>query len=472
MVEERNDWCISRQRTWGVPIPIFYCEDCGKEYVTPESLEKVQEIVKEKGTNAWFDMSVEELLPEGAKCSCGSTKFRKETDIMDVWFDSGSTHVSVLEERGIPSANLYLEGSDQYRGWFQSSLLTSVATRGKAPYKEVVTHGYTVDEQGRKMSKSLGNGIDPWDVINESGADILRLWVLSSDYTSDISISKGILKQVSEVYRKIRNTARYILGNTSDFDVDNPVQYKDLEEIDKWALLKLNNLIKVCTKAYDEYEFNKAYQAINQFCVVDMSNFYLDIIKDRLYTYKKDSKARRAAQTAMYEILHSLVRILAPMISFTAEEIWSFMPHKKGESLESVMLTMWPKENPEYDNKELSEKWDKIIALKEEVAKKLELSRAEKTIGHSLNAKVTIHANGEQYDFIKSVEDQLLQVFIVSDLEIVKGDKKDEDSTLQIAVEISVAEGEKCERCWMYSKTVGEDKENPGICHRCSENLK
>ena len=472
MVEERNDWCISRQRTWGVPIPIFYCEDCGKEYVTEESLAKVQEIVRQKGTNAWFDMPAEELLPEGAKCSCGCSKFRKETDIMDVWFDSGSTHVSALEERGLPSANLYLEGSDQYRGWFQSSLLTSVATRGKAPYKEVVTHGYTVDEQGRKMSKSLGNGIDPWDVINESGADILRLWVLSSDYTSDISISKGILKQVSEVYRKIRNTARYILGNTSDFDVNNKVEYKDLEEIDKWALTRLNNLIRTCTKAYDNYEFNRAYQAINQFCVVDMSNFYLDIIKDRLYTYKKDSVERRAAQTAMYEILHALVRILAPMTSFTAEEIWSFMPHEDGESIESVMLTSWPKANSEYDNKELEEKWDRIIELKEEVAKKLELARADKTIGHSLNAKVTIHADGEKYDFLKSVEGELLQVFIVSALEIVKDSKKDEDSNLGIAVEITVAEGEKCERCWMYSTTVGQDKENPTICHRCSENLK
>ena len=472
MVEEINDWCISRQRTWGVPIPIFYCEDCGKEYVTEESLAKVQEIVRQKGTNAWFDMPAEELLPEGAKCSCGCSKFRKETDIMDVWFDSGSTHVSALEERGLPSANLYLEGSDQYRGWFQSSLLTSVATRGKAPYKEVVTHGYTVDEQGRKMSKSLGNGIDPWDVINESGADILRLWVLSSDYTSDISISKGILKQVSEVYRKIRNTARYILGNTSDFDVNKKVDYKDLEEIDKWALTRLNNLIRTCTKAYDNYEFNRAYQAINQFCVVDMSNFYLDIIKDRLYTYKKDSVERRAAQTAMYEILHALVRILAPMTSFTAEEIWSFMPHEDGESIESVMLTSWPKANSEYDNKELEEKWDRIIELKEEVAKKLELARADKTIGHSLNAKVTIHADGEKYDFLKSVEGELLQVFIVSALEIVKDSKKDEDSNLGIAVEITVAEGEKCERCWMYSTTVGQDKENPTICHRCSENLK
>lgn len=473
MVEERNDWCISRQRTWGVPIPIFYCKDCEKEYVTAESLEKVQKIVKEKGTNAWFDMTEKELLPEDAKCSCGCTEFKKETDIMDVWFDSGSTHASVLEERGIPTDNvMYLEGSDQYRGWFQSSLLTSVATKGKAPYKEVVTHGYTVDEQGRKMSKSLGNGIDPSEVINESGADILRLWVLSSDYTSDVSISKGILKQVSEVYRKIRNTARYILGNISDFDVNSPVSYNQLEEIDKWALIKLNKLIEECTKAFDVYEFNKAYQTINQFCVVDMSNFYLDIIKDRLYTYKADSVGRRSAQTTMYEILNVLVRILAPMISFTAEEIWSFMPHKNGESTESVMLTYWPKVNNEYNDKELEEKWNKIIELKEEVAKKLELARAEKIIGHSLNAKVTIHAEGDMYKFLKDNEEQLLPVFIVSALEIKEDSKKDENSNLKISVEISQAEGEKCERCWMYSTSVGKDLEHPTICHRCSENLK
>ena len=322
MIEDRNDWCISRQRTWGVPLPIFYCKDCEKEYVTSESLDKVQKIVEKNGSNAWFELTEKELMPEGAKCTeCGCTEFVKETDIMDVWFDSGSTHESVLAERGLPEANLYLEGSDQYRGWFQSSLLTSVATKGKAPYKEVVTHGYVVDEKGRKMSKSLGNGIDPMELINEFGADILRLWALSSDYTSDVSISKGIIKQVAEVYRKIRNTARFILGNISDFDVNNPVSYEELQEIDKWALTKLNKLIEDCSNAYDGYDFKKAYQAINQFCVVDMSNFYLDIIKDRLYTEKLNSIERRAAQTTMYEILQALVRILAPMTCFTAEEI-------------------------------------------------------------------------------------------------------------------------------------------------------
>lgn len=470
MIEDRNDWCISRQRTWGVPLPIFYCKECEKEYVTSESLDKVQKIVEKNGSNAWFELTEKELMPEGAKCTeCGCTEFVKETDIMDVWFDSGSTHESVLAERGLPEANLYLEGSDQYRGWFQSSLLTSVATKGKAPYKEVVTHGYVVDEKGRKMSKSLGNGIDPMELINEFGADILRLWALSSDYTSDVSISKGIIKQVAEVYRKIRNTARFILGNISDFDVNNPVSYEELQEIDKWALTKLNKLIEDCSNAYDGYDFKKAYQAINQFCVVDMSNFYLDIIKDRLYTEKPNSIERRAAQTTMYEILQALVRILAPMTCFTAEEIWKFMPHKDNEKLDSVMLSYYPEINEKYNNKELEEKWNKIIKIKELVSKKLEEARSEKVIGHSLNAKVTLYAEKDEYEFLLENKELLMTVFIVSGLEIEKNERKNEE---KIGVKVEVADGKKCERCWMYSTTVGEDRENPNICHRCSEALK
>ena len=468
MIEDRNDWCISRQRTWGVPLPIFYCKECGKEYVTSESLDKIINIVREKGTNAWFDMTEKELMPEGAKCSeCGCTEFKKETDIMDVWFDSGSTHESVIAERGIAEPDLYLEGNDQYRGWFQSSLLTSVATKDKAPYKEIVTHGMLVDEQGRKMSKSLGNVISPQDIIKEFGADILRLWVLSSDYKSELALSKNILKQVSEVYRKIRNTARYILGNISDFNVNEPVKYEDLQEIDKWALLKLNRLIKDCIKAYDEYDFNKAYQALNTFCVVDMSNFYLDIIKDRLYTCKSNSIERRSAQTAMYEILQALVKIIAPMACFTAEEIWKYMPHKDGENKESVMLSYYPEVNDKYENSELEEKWNKIIKVKEVVAKELEVARTEKIIGHSLNAKVIIYADGEEYKFLKENEELILPVLIVSALEI---QNKKVDNEFEVKVE--VAPGEKCERCWMYSETVGEDKENPTICKRCSNELK
>lgn len=471
MVEDRNDWCISRQRTWGVPIPVFYCKDCEKEYVTSESLEKVQKIFAEKGSNAWFDMSVEELMPEGAKCECGCTQFVKETDIMDVWFDSGSTHESVLAQRGLPEADLYLEGSDQYRGWFQSSILTSVATKGKAPYKEVLTHGYTVDEKGRKMSKSIGNGIDPKDVINTSGADVLRLWVLASDYKSDISVSKDIIKQVTEVYRKIRNTARYILGNISDFDVENPVPYEDLLEIDKWALTKLNCLIRDCTKAYNTYDFHIAYRALNQFCVVDMSSFYLDIIKDRLYTCRAESVERRAAQTAMYEILSALVRILAPMTCFTAEEIWQYMPHRSGENVESVMLNDYPKVNAKFENEALELKWERLIKIKEIVAKALEKARAEKVIGLSLEAKVILYAEAEEYDFIKDKVELLKEICMVSGLEISEN-RRNQDEEVAIGVEVQKADGEKCDRCWKYSTTVGEDKNNPTLCHDCIEALK
>ena len=471
MVEERNDWCISRQRTWGVPIPVFYCKDCEKEYVTDESLKKIQDIVREKGTNAWFDLTEKELMPEGAKCpNCGCTEFKKETDIMDVWFDSGSTHDSVLAERGLPDADMYLEGSDQYRGWFQSSLLTSVATKGKAPYKEVVTHGYTVDEKGNKMSKSVGNVIAPQEIIKQYGADILRLWVLASDYTSDISISKGIMKQVSEVYRKLRNTARYILGNIFDFDVEKPVAYKDLQEIDKWALTKLNRLIEDCTSSYDKYEFNSAYRALNQFCVVDMSSFYLDIIKDRLYTSKADSVERRAAQTTMYEILSALVRIMAPMTCFTAEEIWKYMPHRKGENLESVMLNFYPKTHKEWENEELERKWAKLIGYREEISKALEVARANKEIGLSLEAKVEIFAEGEDYRFLAGKEELLKEICIVSDVKISEN-RRNEDEEVGIGVKVSKADGEKCERCWSYSETVGQNSKYPHICAKCISNL-
>ena len=471
MIEDRNDWCISRQRTWGVPIPIYYCKNCEHEYVTEESLAKVQEIVKEKGTNAWFDMDVKDLMPAGCKCSeCGSTEFKKETDIMDVWFDSGSTHESVLAERGLPPADMYLEGSDQYRGWFQSSLLTSVATKGVAPYKEVLTHGYTVDEKGMKMSKSIGNVVDPKDVIKKYGADILRLWVLASDYTSDVSVSENIMKQVSEVYRKLRNTARFLLGNLDGFDVENPVSYKEMLEIDRWALTKLNHLIEDCTSAYDRYEFGSAYRALNQFCVVDMSAIYLDIIKDRLYTFKADSLERRSAQTAMYEILSALVRIMAPMTAFTAEEIWKYMPHKKEDNLESVMLNYYPKANPEWKDETLEMKWNKLIKVKDLVSKKLEVERAEKRIGTSLEAKVELYAEGEQYDFLKGKEELLKEIFIVSGVEI-QNNRRNEDQEVEIGVKVSKADGEKCERCWSYSVTVGADKLHPTLCHKCIENL-
>ena len=465
MIKGRNDWCISRQRTWGVPLPIFYCKDCGEPYVTEESIKKIQDVVRTEGTNAWWAKEAKDLVPEGAKCpKCGCTEFKKETDIMDVWFDSGSTHQSVLVERGLDyPADLYLEGNDQYRGWFQSSLLTSVAVNGIAPYKEVLCCGFVVDGQGRKMSKSLGNGVSPIDVSNKFGADILRLWALSSDYSMDVNLSDDILKGISDVYRKIRNTARYILGNTYDYDPENPVAYEDLQEIDKWALTRLNKLIKDCTKDYDTYSFGNCYHDVNQFCVVDMSSFYLDIIKDRLYTEKADSVARRAAQTTMYYILDALVKILTPMISFTAEEIWSAMNHTEKENVESPMLADYPVSNDEWDNKEIAEKWEKIIKVKNIVAKDLELARAEKTIGNSLDAKVTIYAEGEEYKFLKENEELIKLVLIVSGLEIQENNRKQEE---KLGVKVEHATGEKCERCWMYN-----DHLEDGLCPRCKEVL-
>jgi isoleucyl-tRNA synthetase len=481
MVQDRGDWCISRQRIWGVPIPIFYCEDCGKELITEETIAKVVEIFKEKGSDAWFEMDAKDLLPENTKCECGGQKFRKEKDIMDVWFDSGSSHAGVLETRDDLSwpADMYLEGNDQYRGWFQSSLLTAVATRGKAPYRTVITHGMVVDGEGKKMSKSLGNGIDPMDVIKEYGADVLRLWVSSSDYKTDVRISKDILKQLSEVYRKIRNTARYMIGNLYDFDPNKDmVDYSEMNELDKWALLKLQHLTKEVTEAYEGYEFHILYHAIHNFCVVDMSNFYLDIIKDRLYTEKPDSKERRAAQTVMYRILNSLVKMIAPVLSFTADEIWKYMPHTLEEKVDSVLLADWPRVLEEYVDEELEKRWDNILNIRGEVSKALEIARNNKLIGHSLNAKVEIYAEGDTYKFLNEVRDYLQTVFIVSKVELYEGIKDGVEYTfrseenMDLAVVVSVASGEKCERCWVYSETVGQDTGHPTLCSRCVSVLK
>lgn len=477
MVKDRGDWCISRQRIWGVPIPIFYCKDCGKELITDESIKAVADLFREKGSNAWYALEASEILPKDTKCSCGHGEFTKETDIMDVWFDSGSSHAAVLEERDELAwpADLYLEGSDQHRGWFQSSLLTSVATRGGAPYRKVLTHGYVIDEEKRKMSKSLGNGIDPADVIKEYGADILRLWVASSDYTTDIKISKDLLKQLSEVYRKIRNTARYILGNINGFNPDtDSVDYSEMNELDRWALYKMTNLIRKVNDAYSSYEFHMMFHAIHNFCVVDMSNFYLDIIKDRLYTSKADSKERRAAQTVMYEILQALVRMLTPVLAFTTEEIWQFMPHRAGDDIESIQLNSWPEVNEKYIDTALAEKWDRILALRSDVSKALEVSRANKIIGHSLNAKVTIFADGAHYDFVKSIEAGLVTIFIISDVELKKlqeapAEVQNGEEMPGIKIAVEQAPGEKCERCWMYSEYVGKDEKHPTLCRRCSE---
>ncbi len=474
MIRDRSDWCISRQRTWGVPIPIFYCKHCGKEAITPDTIAKVVEVFREKGADAWYELSEKDLMPEGFKCECGCTEFKKETDIMDVWFDSGVSHAAVLDERDELSspADLYLEGADQYRGWFQSSLLTSVAAYGKTPYRTVVTHGWVVDGEGKKMSKSIGNTINPDDIVSQYGADILRLWVASSDYHADIRISKDILKQLSEIYRKIRNTARFILGCISDFDPDkDAVCDCKLHEMDKFALMRLDQVTNECIKAYENFEYHLIFHAIHNFCVLDMSNFYLDAAKDRLYVEGKDSETRRAAQTTIYKVLHVLTRLIAPILSFTSDEIWKFMPHKAEDDVRNVVLNDFPTVSGEVDN-ELIERWEKIHAIRDDVKKALELARTEKIIGASLEGAVTVFASGEQYTFLKSVEDILSTVFIVSSVELVEGDGGDHKGDSGIGVTVTHAAGEKCERCWSFSETVGEDAEHPTLCERCRNIVK
>lgn len=474
MVKDRSDWCISRQRTWGVPIPIFYCEDCKKEVITPETIAKVADIFREKGADAWYEMDAKDLMPEGIKCSeCGCTKFKKETDIMDVWFDSGSSHAAVLDEREYLNypADLYLEGADQYRGWFQSSLLTSVATKGVAPYKTVVTHGWVVDGEGKKMSKSLGNTIIPDDVVKQYGADILRLWVASSDYHADIRVSPDILKQMSEVYRKIRNTARFILGCIPDFDPNKDCVTDDmLEEVDRYALMRLNDVVKASIDGYENFEFHMIFHAIHNFCVIDMSNFYLDVIKDRLYVEKSDSVTRRAAQTTIYRVLDTITRLVAPILAFTSEEIWKFMPHDSSCNTESVLFNEMPKPKANVDEA-LVARWDRIHLVRDDVKKALEIARTEKVIGASLDAEVNVYADGEMYDFLNSIDD-LSAVFIVSKANLIKGGEGEFKGEQPIWVTVKHAEGEKCARCWKYSGDIGTDAKHPCLCARCASVLK
>lgn len=477
MVADRHDWCISRQRVWGVPIPIFYCEDCNEHLVNDDTINAVADLFAKEGSDAWWAHSAEEILPHGTKCpKCGGTHFRKESDIMDVWFDSGSSHAAVCKTRPELAwpADMYLEGSDQHRGWFQSSLLTSVATEGKAPYRAVLTHGYVVDGEGRKMSKSVGNTVAPQEVIAQYGADIIRLWAASSDYKADIRISKEILKQLSEVYRKIRNTIRYILGNTNDFNYEtDKVEFKDMLELDRWALMHMQLLKKEVSAAYESYDFHVLYHAIHNFCSVEMSSYYLDILKDRLYAYKADSFERRSAQTAMYEIMLDLVVMIAPVLSFTMEEVWQFM--KKPASMpESVFMMPWPECKEEYIDEALESKWDNFIEIRSEITRVLEGARRAKTIGHSLDAKVELHATGEALAILRSVEGDLATLLIVSQAKLVEGLAGGVEATGRedLKVTVQAAEGEKCERCWIYSDTVGKDAEHPTVCARCAVALK
>ncbi len=469
MISERQDWCISRQRVWGVPIPIFYCTRCNTHLINKETIEAVSLLFSKEGSDAWFVKEAAEILPVGTTCpSCGNDGFRKETDTMDVWFDSGSSHDAVLETRPELSwpSDLYLEGSDQYRGWFHSSLLTAVATRGEPPYKAVLSHGWVVDGEGRKMSKSLGNVIAPEHIIKQYGADILRLWVSSADFTHDVHLSENILKQLIEVYRKIRNTTRFLLAGCFDFNPShNAVNYDALEEIDRWALYRLAKLGDKVTKAYENYEYHQAFHSLHNFCVVDMINFYLDIIKDRLYCSAPDDHGRRSAQTVLYLILEHLVLMMAPILTFTAEELWQYLPARKKQS---VQLADWPEPDQAWLDEDLGQRWQVLLEVREEVTRALEQSRKDKVIGGSLESSVTLWADQSLFKQLQYFEDQLPQLFIVSKamlkpekLEAASGARDGQRLPVKILVEKTG--GEKCPRCWIYSNSGQE------LCIRCSD---
>ena len=474
MVRDRNDWCISRQRMWGVGIPIFYCKECGKELINRETIKRIADVVREQGSDAWYALDAKEILGDGFKCeACGCTEFTKEKDIMDVWFDSGSSHIAVCENHPDLSwpPDLYSEGQDQYRGWFQSSLLTSVATRGRAPYSEVLTHGFVVDGEGKKMSKSKGNSVSPMEIVKKYGAEILRLWVASSDFKSDIRISDDMLKQLSEGYRKIRNTARYILGNLSDFDPNTDmVEYKDMLELDRWALMRLNDVVKKSIAADEAYEYYVLYHAVHNFCVVDMSSFYLDIIKDRLYTEEASGLKRRSAQSAMYRILDTLARLLAPVLAYTTEEIWSHLPHLASHDTESVLFNSMPEYDAQLVDDTLAEKWDKVIAIRADVLKALEEARAEKVIGQSLAADITVYADEKTKAFLSEMKDELATIFIVSRVALADMADAPEGAVEGEIVKtlVAPAAGEKCERCWIYTDDIGSDAAHPTLCARCA----
>ncbi len=470
MIRERADWCISRQRHWGLPIPVVYCEKCGKPVCTDETINKIADTFAAEGSNAWFDKDASELVPEGFVCPfCGDNHFTKETDTLDGWFDSGSTHFGVLEsaEDHRWPTDLYLEGADQYRGWFQSSLLTAVGAKGEgAPYKAVLTHGWVVDGEGKAMHKSLGNGVDPADVIKKYGADLLRLWAASADYTVDVRVSDNIFKQLSETYRKIRNTARMFMANIgtpeTDFDPKcDMVDINELLDIDKWALARMNKLVANVNKAYNNYEFHILYHDVANFCTIDMSKLYIDIVKDRLYVEKKDSKERRSAQTAMYLILNALTRMIAPILSFTADEIWGSMAHAEGDDVRSVLLNDMPVYEEKYAFAEIEAHWNQLFDMRDDVMKALEEARAAKLIGKSLEAKITIYANPAKLEILKNFGEELKTVFIVSGVELCEYDGD------ELKVEVAVADGEKCDRCWMHS-TDSVKTEDGYLCKRCA----
>ena len=463
MIRERADWCISRQRRWGLPIPVFYCSECGKPICTAETIEAVSKLFGAEGSNAWYEKSAEEILPEGFVCPhCGKAHgFTKEEDTLDGWFDSGSTHfASMKKDQGFWPATVYMEGLDQYRGWFQSSLLTAVGALGQgAPFKECVTHGWTVDGDGKAMHKSLGNGVDPSDIIKKYGADLLRLWAGSADYHVDVRCSEAILKQLSQNYLKFRNTARYCLGNLNGFDPNNLVAPEEMLELDRWAITRLNALTEKCFAAFDDYEYHVVSHAINDFCVVDMSSFYLDIIKDRLYCDETDGLSRRSAQSALWLILDTMTKLFAPILCFTCDEIWQMMPHRAEDDARNVLLNEMNKPFADYAlSDEAMGKWDQIIAVRNNVNGALETARNDKKIGKSLEAKVTVHVADSLFSAIP--EEELADLLIVSQVEVAK-----DGSGL---VEVVPAEGEKCERCWKHHPLVGAHRTHPTLCPRCA----
>ena len=477
MVRDRGDWCISRQRVWGVPIPAFYCTACEAIHITDDSIEHIATLFETEGSDAWFRYDVDQLLPPGTRCcECGHKEFTKESDIMDVWFDSGSSHAAVLRTHSelCWPAQIYLEGSDQHRGWFQSSLLTAVATAGTPPYRSVLTHGFVVDGQGRKMSKSLGNVVAPQEVMNQYGADILRLWVASADYKQDIRLSPAILKQLAEVYRKIRNSLRFALGNLYDFDPDqDAVEYEGLFDMDRWGLLSLERMLEQVTRHYRSYDFHLLYHAIHNFCTIDMSSVYFDVTKDRLYTEPQNSRKRRAAQTVLYRVVDALVRIIAPVMPHTADEVWRLLPNRE---CTSVALALWPETNPQYRDAELEERWRRLLKVRSSVSKALELARDERIIGSSLAAHVKVLAPGEWLDWLLGVSEDLSTLFIVSAVEVEPLSEANSslgyhDESLGLRILVDNATGEKCERCWNFSDTVGEDQKHSTLCRRCWEVL-
>jgi len=475
MIENRPDWCISRQRTWGVPIAVFLCEDCDEVIINKDIQERVLAAFREHGADAWFDNENSAFIPEGTKCpKCGGTHFKKETDILDVWFDSGTSHSAVLEERPELAwpANMYLEGSDQHRGWFHSSILESVGTRGVAPYKEVLTHGFVVDGKGRKMSKSVGNVVSPSEIINKYGAEVLRLWVSAEDYSEDIRISDDIISRLVESYRKIRNTARYLLGNLYDFNPDTDmVEFKDMLDLDRFALARWQSVKKRIYDAYDKYQLHVFYHSFLNFCIGDLSSFYLDILKDRLYAYKPASRERRSAQTAMYTILKEMATVMAPVLSFTADEIYEYMPAFNGKKDNIFMELFAPA--VEFDDAENIAKWQKILEVRKEVTKALEVARAAKVIGHPLDADIVIGVDDETKKCLVA-DEGIERIFIVSEVrfenpETMTDCHVSEDG--KIKVKVAVSSNGKCERCWTKSSTIGHNPEHPTLCKRCAEAL-